>query len=280
MANIKLINTVDAQEWEVVYEVDFTELTGSVALNTDAQVTLSGPHAANWICKFGSNTNYIDRVQIVNGTGLQFEFVSGEDGSHLYQATNTAPRLMALASDIIPGLTADDVIEFQILATAVTLDDNYQFLGLHMNDGDMTSAGEWIHNSAMYVDTGTGGDANDMLRQGNGTMVHTCRIETGATLTPVFRGLRWNAGSCGFSGTSKFTDEFISPRTTTDFLATGVGAAACTTISPTSLGAAPVISITNGYIGIHGAYALAWPATSTGNAFTATFTKFRALKRK
>jgi len=270
MANIKTISTVNAQEWEVVYEVDFTDNTSGGALNTDASASLSGPHAVDWVCKFGSNSAYIERVEVVDGTGLQFEHLAGETQSHLYQNLNTAPRLMALASDIVPGLSADDVIEFQVLQESDGLSGDWQFYGLHMNDGNMTSAGNWVHNSTVDISAAI----YDQLRTGNGDIQSSYVVATGGTPEPGFRALRWNAGAGGFEGTSKFTDKFISPPTTTDFNSTGVVSAACSNVST----AAPVISIANGYIALHGAY----PTNGGGNtpsAYTATFTKFRALKR-
>ena len=270
MANIKTISTVNAQEWEVVYEVDFTDNTSGGALNTDASASLSGPHAVDWVCKFGSNSAYIERVEVVDGTGLQFEHLAGETQSHLYQNLNTAPRLMALASDIVPGLSADDVIEFQVLQESDGLSGDWQFYGLHMNDGNMASAGNWVHNSTIDISAAI----YDQLRTGNGDIQSSYVVATGGTPEPGFRALRWNAGAGGFEGTSKFTDKFISPPTTTDFNSTGVVSAACSNVST----AAPVISIANGYIALHGAY----PTNGGGNtpsAYTATFTKFRALKR-
>ena len=249
--------------WTVTYEVDLTAAsTATWVLNAD-KVALDG---VDWTAQniTGPGATYTSRMQLVNGVGFQIEFNGTCDQSNLDPSINTAPRIEADISAMVPGLAGDDTIACQILAGSDGLTDDWQQYGMAV----MGSANRWMENSTAYL---SGNFASDLQLNNGGRW-----LQGGLATEPGFREMVWYVGACGFTVSADNSTSLIDPLSgaviEASAPATNPGDPA---INPAASPATP-ISIANGKLCLLAYY---WNAAGPRNPFTATWTKVRVLKR-
>jgi len=265
-----------AELWEVLYDVDLTDAsnysnTGS--LNTNDTTAISG---VTWTAKNGANSVYCDDLKVVNGTGFQVQFGTGNSDSRQSTSTQTSPRLQTNISNFFPGsdpLSYKDTVAIQVLTSSASLSQDYQAYGLTISDG-ASSTTKWICNRVLYYNnfTGTYKIGTD-CEMGDAARYSLSRA--GIQNEPGFHEMVWYAGSAGFAIGADASAAVRDPLTSTQTQIFGLMDYGATT-DPS---ATPNLDITTSNATVM-LTALYDDQANPQPAWNATFTRIRVLRRK
>ena len=271
-----------AELWEVLYDVDLTDAsnysnTGS--LNTNSTTAISG---VTWTAKNGADSVYCNDLKVVDGTGFQVQFTTGNADSRQSTSTQTSPRIQTNISNFFPGsdpLSYKDTVAIQVLTSSGSMSQDFQAYGLTISDG-ASSTTKWICNRALYYTgfTGTYNIGNDVemgdtARFGGTGLNNPSRA--GIQDEPGFHEIVWYAGSSGFALGADATAQIQDPLTCSQMQIFGLMDYGATT-DPS---ATPSLDITTSNATVM-LTALYDDQANPQPAWNATFTRIRVLRRK
>ena len=277
---------VDTSAWEVVQTFDWT----AQSAHTFSDNTAQGFDGINWTPR---NVSYSSSFQ-VKASGLEIASGASETSNRWFSTVQNGPALFASLSDIVSGYDLNDTIVLQALlsSSASTVQDDgnagsqYIYAGILAGDGGYgnSGGGNWIQSayyrrlsaSTNYYFSRYGGGAS----AGHGT--NYAQADTGGG-APTFLELVLYPGT-GFSTAGSLDTDFQDPLTVTGgrfygnmqtTLPKDIG-----TGSTTSPGATPDFTLRPANLQCGLVFYYLTTGGSRASEGSATFTKFRVLKRK
>jgi hypothetical protein len=265
-----------AELWEVLYDADLTDAsnyTNTGSLNTNDTTAISG---VTWTAKNGANSVYCDDLKVVNGTGFQVQFGTGNTDSRQSTSTQTSPRIQTNISNFFPGsdpLSYKDTVAIQVLTSSASLSQDYQAYGLTISDG-ASSTTKWICNRVLYY-TGFTGSYNIGTDCEMGDAARYSLSRAGIQNEPGFHEMVWYAGSSGFAIGADASAAVKDPLTSTQTQIFGLMDYG----TSTNPSATPNLDITTSNATVM-LTALYDDQANPQPAWNATFTRIRVLRRK
>lgn len=277
---------VDTSAWEVVQTFDFTGMSAYTFGDNDTE-TLDG---VDWISRNQTRSSSFQ----IKATGLEIASGASQTSNRWFSTVQNGPALFADLSDIVSGYDLNDTIVLQALlsSSASTVQDDgnagsqYIYAGILAGDGGYgnSGGGNWIQSayyrrlseSTNYYFSRYGGGAS----AGHGT--NYAFSDTGGS-APTFLELVLYPGT-GFSTAGSLDADFQDPLTVTGgrfygnmqtTLPKDIG-----TGSTTSPGATPDFTLRPANLHCGLTFYYLTTGGSRASEGSATFTKFRVLKRK
>ena len=251
--------TLQSDGWEETYSVDFGDYDSSGAMSDDDTINING---VTWTA---AGTGY-GTIEVQPGVGL--DIIAGH-GSDMYGATINIPRLTADVSDMIPNLSARDIICMQWIQSYPDgiPAANYEGAGAQLWNGD-ANGGNWRGMGVRQIYT-------------SGTKWCPFRGTTNELKVSIASDDEYNAFEVVwyFTGQAMITSSpDVEVTTLSDPLVMdeqrGYGAYALSSdaLSETNNIAGPELTISNTKAMI---YAM---KVSSGNTFSGLYTKFRMFR--
>jgi hypothetical protein len=255
--------------WALEYEVDFSAEATSASLNSDDTISIQGK---TWTAKNGADSVYCDDLKIINGTGLQVQFGTGNTGSQQSQNVHTCPRIEILISSLVSGLAYSDTIAIQLQTSSGGLSQDWQTYGITVSDNGAATT-KWMCNRLLYYSGFTTYDIGNDVELGDTSRYSLAR--PGVAAEPPFREIVWNVGGSAFALGADAASGWRDPLTSSQMQIFGtINYSAAIVPSAT-----PALDITTGNATLQ--------ITATYDdqgapepAWNATFTKLRVLRRK
>ncbi len=258
--------------WTVEYEVDFTAESTSASLDSDDTISIQGK---TWTAKNGADSVYCDDLKIVNGTGLQVQFDTGNTDSRQTTTVHTCPRIEILISSLVSGLSNKDTIAVQLQTASGSLSQDYQAYGMTISDNGAGTR-NWLCNRILFYSYFTGSDGDVATDCETGIPTRYSLSRAGLAAEPAFHELVWYPSAAAFAigADAVAPTQWQDPLTSSQTQVYGVMNAS--DIDPAATQAV-AITKDNATLQLTAFYD---DQANPQPAWNATFTKLRVLRRK
>jgi hypothetical protein len=240
-------------------------------LDSDDTIPIQGK---TWTAKNGADSAYCDDLKIVNGTGLQVQFGTGNTASRQSEIYATCPRIEILISSLVSGLSNKDTIAIQLQTASGSLSQDWQAYGMTISDNGVGTR-TWICNRVLFYSGFTGSDGDVATDCETGYPTRYSLSRAGLAAEPALHELVWYPSAAAFAIGADSVARWQDPLTCSQTQVYGI----MNNASDIDPAATQAVAITkdNATLQLTAFYD---DQGAPEPAWNATFTKLRVLRRK